>query len=68
MSAYELMIVSERAINFTLIFDLRAYSLQKGDWLPSRFFQPKTSWALSKDVVHPDKLRDARTKCYHMMG
>ena len=67
-TAYELMKVSERAINLARIFNMREGFTDRDDWLPPRFFQPKTSGALSETAVNPEKLRDAKRTYYRMMG
>jgi aldehyde:ferredoxin oxidoreductase len=67
-TAFELMKVSERAINLARVFNIREGFTEADDWLPPRFFHPKTSGALSKTAVDPAKLRDAKTTYYSMMG
>jgi len=67
-TAFELMMVSERAINLARIFNIREGFTWKDDWLPPRFFRPKTSGALSSTAVDPEKLREAKTIYYSMMG
>lgn len=67
-TAFELMKVSERAINLARIFNIREGFTEEGDWLPPRFFQPKTSGTLSSTAVDPEKLRKAKTTYYDMMG
>ena len=67
-TAYELMKVSERAINLARIFNMREGFTERDDWLPPRFFQPKTSGALSETAVNPEKLKDAKRTYYRMMG
>lgn len=67
-TASELMKVSERAINLTRVFNLREGFTEKDDWLPQRFFQPKTSGALSQTAVDPEKLQEAKLTYYGMMS
>jgi len=67
-TAFELMKVSERAINLARIFNIREGFTEKDDWLPPRFFHPKTSGALSSTAVDSEKLREAKTTFYGMMG
>ncbi len=67
-TAFELMKVSERAINLARVFNIREGFTEADDWLPPRFFHPKTSGALSKTAVDPAKLRDAKITYYSMMG
>ncbi len=67
-TAFELMKVSERAINLARIFNIREGFTEKDDWLPTRFFHPKTSGALSSTAVDSEKLGKAKTLYYDMMG
>ena len=67
-TAFELMKISERAINLTRIFNVREGFTEEDDWLPHRFFHPTTSGALSKTAVDPEKLRKAIFTYYNMMG
>ena len=67
-SVFELMKVSERAINLARIFNIREGFTEKDDWLPLRFFHPKTSGALSDTAVNAEKLRKAKITYYGMMG
>lgn len=67
-TAFELMKVSERAINLTRVFNIREGFTEKDDWLPQRFFQPKTSGALYETAVDPEKLQEAKLTYYNMMG
>lgn len=67
-TAFELMKVVERANNLTRIFNIREGFTKEDDWLPPRFFHPKTNGALSSTVVDPEKLEKARTTYYHMVG
>ena len=41
---------------------------EKDDWLPPRFFNPKTSGALNKTAVDPEALQKAKILYYDMMG
>ncbi len=67
-TAFELMKVSERAINLARIFNIREGFTNKDDWLPQRFFHPKKSGALSNTAINPQKFRKAITTYYGMMG
>jgi aldehyde:ferredoxin oxidoreductase len=67
-TAFELMKVVERGNTLTRIFNNREGFTEKDDWLPPRFFQPKTSGALSKTSVNPHKLQNAKLIYYDMMG
>ncbi|MHC3129444.1 MAG: aldehyde ferredoxin oxidoreductase family protein [Candidatus Bathyarchaeota archaeon] len=67
-TAFELMKVVERGNTLTRIFNIREGFTEKDDWLPPRFFQPKTSGALNKTSVNPEELQKAKTLYYDMMG
>jgi aldehyde:ferredoxin oxidoreductase len=67
-TAFELMKVVERGNTLARIFNLREGFTEKDDWLPPRFFQPKTSGALSNTAVNPEDLQKAKLLYYDMMG
>ncbi len=67
-SVFELMKVVERGNTLARIFNIREGFTEKDDWLPPRFFKPKTSGALSKTSVNPEELQKAKTLYYDMMG
>jgi aldehyde:ferredoxin oxidoreductase len=67
-STFELMKVVERGNTLARIFNLREGFTEKDDWLPPRFFQPKTSGALNKTSVNPEELQKAKLLYYDMMG
>jgi aldehyde:ferredoxin oxidoreductase len=67
-STFELMKVVERGNTLARIFNLREGFTEKDDWLPPRFFQPKTSGALSNTAVNPEDLQKAKLLYYDMMG
>jgi len=67
-TAFELMKVVERGNTLTRIFNIREGFTEKDDWLPPRFFKPKTSGALSKTSVNPEELQKAKLTYYDMMG
>jgi aldehyde:ferredoxin oxidoreductase len=67
-TTYELMKVVERGNTLARIFNLREGFTEKDDWLPQRFFQPKTSGALSKTFVNPKDLQKGKLLYYDMMG
>jgi len=67
-SAFELMKVVERGNTLARIFNIREGFTEKDDWLPPRFFKPKTSGALSKTSVNPEELQKAKLTYYDMMG
>jgi aldehyde:ferredoxin oxidoreductase len=67
-TAFELMKVVERGNTLTRIFNNREGFTDKDDWLPPRFFKPKTSGALNKTAVDPEALQKAKLLYYGMMG
>ena len=67
-TAWELMKVGERVTNMARVFNIREGFKKEDDWLPDRFFHPKTSGTLSETAVDPGKLRDAIDTYYKMMG
>jgi len=67
-TAFELMKVVERGNTLARIFNLREGLTEKDDWLPPRFFEPKTSGALNKTSVNPEELQKAKLLYYDMMG
>ena len=67
-TAFELMKVVERGNTLARIFNLREGFTEKDDWLPPRFFLPKTSGALSQTSVNPKDLQKAKLLYYDMMG
>jgi len=67
-TAFELMKVVERGNTLTRIFNNREGFTEKDDWLPPRFFKPKTSGALNKTSVNPHELQQAKLFYYAMMG
>lgn len=68
VTLHELVQASERALTLARIFNLREGFTSADDWLPSRFFDPQTSGALSKTAVDPKEFRHARELYYQMMG
>jgi aldehyde:ferredoxin oxidoreductase len=68
VSLFELVKVAERTLNLARIFNLREGFTKADDWLPSRFFKPQTSGALSETAVDPQQLRQAIDLYYDMMG
>lgn len=65
---WELMKIGERTINMARVFNVREGFTKNDDWLPERFFHPKTSGALSETAVDPAKFEKARSTYYKMMG
>ncbi len=50
------------------VFNIREGLTKEDDWLPERFFQPHTSGALNSTSIKPNKLKNAITTYYKMMG
>ncbi|MGW8289019.1 MAG: aldehyde ferredoxin oxidoreductase family protein [Candidatus Bathyarchaeia archaeon] len=67
-TAFELMKVVERGNTLARIFNLREGFTDKDDWLPPRFFKPKTSGTLNTTSVNPEDLQKAKLLYYDMMG
>jgi len=67
-TTFELMKVSERTIDLAMVFNISEGFTEKDDWLPLRFFKPKTSGALSDTAVNSEMLRKAKSTYYAMMG
>ena len=67
-SVWELMKVSERAINLARVFNIREGFTAEDDRLPERFFQPHTSGPLSKTALDKVELDKAKRTYYRMMG
>ena len=67
-TAWELMKIGERVTTMARIFNIREGFKKQDDWLPERFFHPKTAGALSKTAIDPEKLRNAIDTYYKMMG
>ncbi|MCW4035409.1 MAG: aldehyde ferredoxin oxidoreductase family protein [Candidatus Bathyarchaeota archaeon] len=66
-TAFELMKVVQRGNTLARIFNLREGFTEKDDWLPPRFFKPRTSGNL-KNAVDADALQNAKLTYYDMMG
>ena len=67
-SVWELMKVSERAINLARVFNIREGFTAEDDVLPGRFFQPHTSGPLSKTALDKAEFSKAKRIYYSMMG
>jgi aldehyde:ferredoxin oxidoreductase len=66
-TAFELLKVVQRGNTLARIFNIREGFTEKDDWLPPRFFKPRTSGNL-KTGVNPDDLQKAKLLYYRMMG
>ena len=67
-SVWELIKVSERAINLARVFNIREGFTAEDDRLPERFFQPQTSGPLSKTALDKVEFDKAKRIYYRMMG
>jgi len=67
-TAWELMKTGERITTMARVFNIREGFGRKDDWLPERFFNPRTSGALSDTAIDPEKFREAIDTYYKMMG
>jgi aldehyde:ferredoxin oxidoreductase len=68
VSAFELMKVVERGNTLARVFNLREGFTDKDDWLPPRFFKPRTSGNLRNVAVNAKDLQNAKLLYYDMMG
>ncbi|MCJ7506503.1 aldehyde ferredoxin oxidoreductase family protein [Candidatus Bathyarchaeota archaeon] len=67
-SIWELMKVGERSVNMARAFNIREGFTRKDDWLPDRFFHPKTSGPLSKRSLNATELEEMKSTYYGMMN
>jgi aldehyde:ferredoxin oxidoreductase len=68
VSLWELMKLGERVTNLARVFNLREGFRKEDDWLPKRFFEPKTAGVLAETAINPKELEEARLTYYKMMG
>ncbi|TRO51949.1 aldehyde ferredoxin oxidoreductase [Candidatus Bathyarchaeota archaeon] len=66
-SAFELMKVVQRGNTLARIFNIREGFTEKDDWLPPRFFKPRTSGTM-KAEIDAEELQRAKLLYYDMMG
>lgn len=64
----ELMRVAERTLTMARLFNIREGFTADDDKLPNRFFQPKTSGALSTKYYDAEELEKAKSYYYTLMG
>ena len=64
----ELLRIAERIITVARLFNIREGFTDKDDILPKRFFEPKTSGALSKQCLDPGEMEQAKRYYYVLMG
>ena len=67
-SIAELLRVAERTVTMARLFNIREGFTAVDDKLPQRFFQPKTSGALSTRFYDPEQLEKAKHYYYSLMG
>ena len=69
-SVTEQMQVAERILTTLRLFNYREGFSRKEDWLPQRFFEPKTDGPLSESdkALNPEKYRQALQYYYTLMG
>jgi len=67
-TSWELMKIGERVTTMARVFNIREGFKKEDDWLPERFFHPKTSGALSKTAIDPERLKNAIHTYYEIMG
>jgi len=67
-SIMELLRIGERAVTMARVFNLREGFTSADDTLPKRYFQPRTSGALSKTALDAKKFDEARKYFYQLMG
>ncbi|MFX1500669.1 MAG: aldehyde ferredoxin oxidoreductase family protein, partial [Promethearchaeota archaeon] len=67
-SSWELMKVGEKITTMARVFNIREGFSKNDDWLPERFFQPHTSGALAETKIETEKLKNAISMYYKMMG
>jgi aldehyde:ferredoxin oxidoreductase len=64
----ELLRIAERVMTVARLFNIREGFTDADDRLPERFFQPKTSGALSERGLDPDEMERAKRYFYNLMG
>ena len=64
----DLLRIAERTMTVARLFNIREGLTDKDDRLPKRFFQPRTSGALSKHGLDPEKMEKAKRYYYNLMG
>jgi len=63
----ELLRIAERVMTVARLFNIREGFTDKDDRLPERFFQPKTSGALSERALDPEAMERAKRYFYLLM-
>jgi aldehyde:ferredoxin oxidoreductase len=67
-SSFELMKLSERALNLTRVFNIREGFTKADDWLPAKFFETSRTGPLTDKSMEKARLKRAIEKYYKMMG
>ncbi|TFG05700.1 aldehyde ferredoxin oxidoreductase, partial [Candidatus Thorarchaeota archaeon] len=67
-SSFELMKLSERALNLTRVFNIREGFTKADDWLPAKFFEKSRTGPLTDKSMEKARLKRAIEKYYKMMG
>jgi aldehyde:ferredoxin oxidoreductase len=67
-SPIEQLRVAERVLTMDRLFNIRQGLTAADDVLPQRFFEPKANGALSKTSLDPEKMKQARSYYYTIMG
>jgi aldehyde:ferredoxin oxidoreductase len=60
--------IAERVMTVARLYNIREGFTDKDDRLPRRFFQPKTSGALSHQSLDRHKMNEAKRYYYSLMG
>ncbi len=68
VSAFELMKISERAVNLSRIFNIREGFNREDDVLPRRLMEPKSNGVLSNVSIDPNEFEDLKSAYYKMVG
>jgi aldehyde:ferredoxin oxidoreductase len=68
ISTFELMKISERAINLARVFNTREGFTRADDSLPRRLMEPKTNGALSDVSIDPNQFEELKSRFYKMAG
>ena len=64
----DLLRIAERVMTVARLFNIREGFTDEDDRLPKRFFEPKTSGALSGQALNPEKMESAKRYFYSLMG
>ena len=64
----ELLRIAERVMTVARLFNIREGFTDDDDRLPKRYFEPKTSGALSDRALNPDEMERAKRYYYTLMG